>query len=150
MLRVVVDTNVWVSALINPRGFPARMLKAFYDQRFELVLSDPLLEELANVVSRSGVARRIDLSSDELVGVLVRMRATSDFVEVFGIEPVCRDPDDDMVIETVIRGDADVLVTRDDDLKGASEVADYLMAHGKQVLTVNQFLALLARGSDSN
>lgn len=48
-----------------------------------------------------------------------------------------------MVIETAINGGADVLVSRDDDLKGAPEVATPLAEHGVRVLTVQRFLDAL-------
>jgi hypothetical protein len=37
-MLVVVDTNVWVSALLNPRGFPARLLRAFLEGQFTPVV----------------------------------------------------------------------------------------------------------------
>ena len=48
-----------------------------------------------------------------------------------------------MVIETAINGDADVLVSRDDDLKRAPEVAAVLAEHGVRVLTVQRSLNAL-------
>jgi putative PIN family toxin of toxin-antitoxin system len=50
--RALVDTNVWVSALLNPHGFPAKVLEALKTDQFELVLSEPLLAELLEVLSR--------------------------------------------------------------------------------------------------
>jgi putative PIN family toxin of toxin-antitoxin system len=47
--RVVVDTNVWVSALLNRDGYPAQVLSAFQARRFILVFSEPLLDKLTEV-----------------------------------------------------------------------------------------------------
>jgi predicted nucleic acid-binding protein len=41
----VVDTNVWVSAFLNPSGFPARLIQAGKSGRFSIVGSLPLLDE---------------------------------------------------------------------------------------------------------
>lgn len=57
---------------------------------------------------------------------------------------LCRDPDDDIVIETAVIGRADVVVTRDDDLKGAAEVIAFLGELGIPVRTVRHFLAEIA------
>ena len=46
MLRVVLDTNVIVSALLSPRGTQGRILERLIDGAFELILSPKLLEEL--------------------------------------------------------------------------------------------------------
>ena len=54
-----------------------------------------------------------------------------------------RDPDDDVVIETVIRGGATHLVSRDDDLTRDLNVIQYCATYGIQVTTVNQFLSAL-------
>ncbi len=62
---------------------------------------------------------------------------------VVGDVHVCRDPKDDMVIETAVSGQADVIVTRDDDLKNAVEVLDYLRPAGVTVLSVQRFLDML-------
>jgi putative PIN family toxin of toxin-antitoxin system len=51
-MRAVIDTNVWVSAILVPDGQAARALRSFRDGRFELVLSQPLLEELAATLAR--------------------------------------------------------------------------------------------------
>ena len=57
-----------------------------------------------------------------------------------GSRRVCRDPDDDVVIETAIRGRADVLVSGDRDLTQMVEVGAFLAEAGIRVLTVMQFL----------
>jgi len=49
-VKVVIDTNVWVSALLNPTGYPARLRKAFEQRIFEVVASEPTLQEIADVL----------------------------------------------------------------------------------------------------
>ncbi|HHT9126423.1 MAG TPA: putative toxin-antitoxin system toxin component, PIN family [Candidatus Brocadiia bacterium] len=49
---VLIDTNVWVSALINPFGLPAMIKKAWVEHRFNVVVSPFMLEELAEVLIR--------------------------------------------------------------------------------------------------
>jgi len=52
MRLVVIDTNVWVSAFLNRKGFPARIKDAWIKGEFEVVLSFPLLQELSEVLHR--------------------------------------------------------------------------------------------------
>ena len=75
--------------------------------------------------------------------VALTRRAAIELAEVSGSVHLCRDPRDDMFIETAVAGRADVLVSRDDDLKRAPEVATILAEHGIRVLSVQQFLDLL-------
>ena len=56
-LRVVIDTNVWVSAFINPHGAPAQLRFAWYSNQFSVITSLPMVEELAEVLSRPRLLR---------------------------------------------------------------------------------------------
>jgi predicted nucleic acid-binding protein len=53
---------------------------------------------------------------------------------------LCRDPDDDLVLETAILGGAQYVVSRDDDLKGDSELIAQMRARGIEILSVQHFL----------
>ena len=62
-IKVVIDTNIWVSALINPFGYPARIRKAFEKGIFQVVVSEPILEELADVLNRPRIREKYDVTS---------------------------------------------------------------------------------------
>lgn len=49
MRRVVIDSNVLISARLSPRGAPGRLLAAWLAGRFELIVSPALLAEMAGV-----------------------------------------------------------------------------------------------------
>jgi uncharacterized protein len=142
-MRAVIDTNVWVSALVNAAGAPAQVLTGVRARRFELVISQPLLEELAAVLIRPRFARRFNVTADKLAELLTVLGDEASIANVVGTVHVCRDPKDDMVIETAINGRADVLVSRDDELKRSPEVAAALLEHNVRVLTVQRFLDAL-------
>jgi putative PIN family toxin of toxin-antitoxin system len=141
-MRAVIDTSVWVSAILNPAGAPARVLQALLEGQFSLVSSSPLLGELAEVLTRPRLVQRYNLTPAKTEALLLLL-GDSELAEVTGSVEVCRDPDDNMVNETAINGHADVLVSRDDDLKRSPEVAHTLLEHGIQVLTVQRFLDAL-------
>ena len=115
-VRAVVDTNVWVSALLNPSGPPAAVRHALQQQRFVLVSSEPLLAELAEVLARPRFAQVYRVTRAEVIELVALVRERGDLVSVTGSVRICRDPDDDAVVETALNGRADALVTRDDDL----------------------------------
>ena len=52
--RVVIDTNILVSALLNPKGRSARFLEDVFDEKYEIVVTDSIFKEYANVLSRFG------------------------------------------------------------------------------------------------
>ena len=119
------------------------MRRALQDKRFELVTSEPLIEELVHVTTSPRLVRRYGLKAEEAADLLVLIRDAGDRARVTGTLHLCRDPNDDMVIETALNGRADALVTRDDDLKGESELVTALREKGVAVLTVRRFLEAL-------
>jgi uncharacterized protein len=61
-VRAVLDPNVLVSAAISPAGQPRQILTAWIDERFELIASPALLDELADVLARPKFRRHISAS----------------------------------------------------------------------------------------
>jgi ADP-ribose pyrophosphatase YjhB (NUDIX family) len=55
---VLVVTNVWVSAFINPHGHPAKLKDAWLNQQFQVVVSVPLLDEIAEVLARPRIRNK--------------------------------------------------------------------------------------------
>jgi putative PIN family toxin of toxin-antitoxin system len=147
--RAVVDTNVWVSAVLNPNGAPARIKAALQAQAFTLVVSTPMLAELADVLMRPRITRKYGVTQHDVTELVVLLRRAAVVVPISGTVQLCRDPDDDVVIETALRGQADMLVTRDDDLKRAPELGKILTAAGIAVITVQHFLDALDQQADA-
>jgi predicted nucleic acid-binding protein len=58
----------------------------------------------------------------------------------------CRDPDDDLILETALLGQARYAVSRDDDIKRDRDLIKHLQAHGVAILSVQQFLDKLDAG----
>lgn len=142
-MRVVVDTNVWVSAVLNPDGHPARLLDAFRQRRFTPVVSRPLIEELADVLQRPRLVRRFRVEKSAVQDLIELISARSFWVEITGNLHLCRDARDDMVLETALRGQAQYLVSRDDDLKRDLNLIAHLRANGTDIVSVQQFLEAL-------
>jgi hypothetical protein len=65
-MRVVIDTNVFVSGLMLQASVPGRILAAGIVGGFEIVLCEPMLEEISTALRYPKVRRRIVLSDDEL------------------------------------------------------------------------------------
>lgn len=143
-MRVVVDTNVRVSALLTPAGAPGQVRTALRDARFFLVVSEPLLTEVAEVLARPHLSTKYRVTTQEVASLLALLRERGEFVDVTGAVALCRDPDDDIVVETALNGRADFIVSRDDDLKGAPDLVAILEQNGIAVLSVRRFLAGLA------
>jgi len=142
---VLIDTNVWVSAFINRKGYPARIKERFLNREFEIVVSPPLLKEISDVLKRPGIKERYKISDEEINLLIEILAGTGHKVFLSNDVKLCRDYKDNMVLETAIKGGVDYLVTRDDDIKRDPGLINELKRHGIKVLSVSRFLEILAR-----
>lgn len=142
-VKAVIDTNIWVSSILNPFGFPARLRTSFEEGDFSVVISAPMLEELADVLNRPRIKNKFKIEAEDITGLLLLLEDRADGVCISGNVTICRDKDDDIVIETAIKGQASYLVTRDDDIKFDRKVSKYLSEYGITVISISKFLAVI-------
>ena len=111
--RYVFDTNVVVSALLFSQGKPAQALEIALEQG-ELLVSEEIVRELNDVLSRekfepyAGEADRARF----LQALLQEAR----LVETREVIRACRDAKDDKYLEVAVSGDAQCIVSGDEDL----------------------------------
>jgi putative PIN family toxin of toxin-antitoxin system len=119
-INAVIDTNVWISALLNPHGHPALLRASFEAGKFQAVISSPLLEELVDVLQRPRIKDKYRIRPEDIEELVVLIEERCKTVTVMGEMTVCRDKDDNRIIETAVAGGAQYIVTRDDDLMTTS------------------------------
>jgi uncharacterized protein len=102
-IRVVIDTNIWVSSLLNPYGFPATLRKYFEKGTFQAIISEPILEELAEVLTRPKIKDKYGISGNDISELLVLIEERAESVLLSGDITICRDKDDNLIIETAIK-----------------------------------------------
>ena len=113
MLRAVVDTNVFVTALL--RGATARRVyDAFLRGTFTLVFSRNTLAELIDVLTRPSL--RVLTSATEVTRLFLLIRRDGLLVRPTRAIRACRDPKDNIFLECALAGRVDCLVTGDLDL----------------------------------
>lgn len=137
----VVDTSVLVSAFLNPVGFPARVLAAVKKRQFILVTSAPLLEELREVLSRPRLMRVRNTTLADADAFVQGIANVASQVPVPGTLQLCRDPDDDVLLETALVGGATHIVSRDEDITRDLDLVEQLEKRGIKAVTVSRFLA---------
>lgn len=139
-ITAVIDTNVLVSAFINPSGYPAQVVEAVRQGRFGLIISRPLEDELRQVIVRPRVLRARHLSLDLAERFAQNILGLATRVEITGNLRLCRDVSDDMVLETALNGRATHIVSRDGDIVRSLDLMQQLEAHGIRATTVSRFL----------
>lgn len=114
-MRVVLDTNVYISAALRPQGPTAELVRLARVGRLQLVTSPKILNELWEVLRRPAFANRI--SSADARAFVESIRDNSEILEDHPDPPrVCRDPDDDYIAALAVSAEVDALVSGDHDL----------------------------------
>jgi len=123
---IVLDTNVIVSGLLSPSGPPAEIINHWETDRFEVVTSSPLLNELERVLHYPRVQRYLKRSPDEVAAFVNRFSRVTTVVEPqLTLEVIKEDPDDNRVLESAADGRASYIVSGDEhllDLKKYNEI----------------------------
>jgi uncharacterized protein len=112
--RCIVDTNVLISAFLQPSGGTGKVLEATRAAGGVLIFSDETFAELASRLARPKFDRYVDQAIRRQF--LSDLAAVAEWAAITGAVRACRDPDDDKFLETAISGAADCIITGDRDL----------------------------------
>jgi hypothetical protein len=121
MIRVVLDVNVLVSALISPNGAPGQVLDMWRAEQFLVLTSEAILVELEGVLRRPRLRGRYRLIDDDVSRLLRGLRRFTIAVTAGASAAAVRDPDDAALLNCAAAGGADYIVTGDKDLLSLSE-----------------------------
>ena len=135
-MRVILDTNVLLSALIRIDSKPYRLVHAWLDGRFQLVSSDAQLEELRGASRYEQVRRYFEPAE---IGWLVnRIRERAHLVKRLPKVDVARDPGDNYLLAMAAASQAHYLVTGD-----KSGLLAIRQHRGTHLVTVQQMVSTL-------
>lgn len=141
MIRVVVDTNVLVSALISKRPSPPldiyNLLKS---EDFLLVTSPAILQELEEVINREVIVKLHQKTQKQIDEILYEITETSYIVAgLVSVEVVKKDPNDNMFIAAALEGKADFVVSGDKPLLNIKEYQNI------KIISPKDFIRLLKK-----
>ena len=110
-MRIILDTNILLSALLSPMGAPAGILDAWERKVFTLAACEELIGELREVVSRPFFRARLRAGAGELLAAGIR--DFSLFCRALPAGAAAPDPKDTYLLALAEAGDAEYLVTGD-------------------------------------
>ena len=116
MMKVVIDTNVWLSALLWG-GQPNLIIQLIEQKQIQAISSENILTELTDILQKPKLQKRLDrlrITAEEIVIIAKRLMTLVVIEEV--IIPELRDPKDQMVLATAISGNAKIVISGDKDL----------------------------------
>ncbi len=128
-MKVVFDTNILVSALVFPGGRGEAALQRVIDERDELIVSKPILDELLG-----SLGRKFSRDAEELAHIAVFLSDLARTVRPRGRIRALKDDPDNRVLECAIAGRADAIVTGD---KALLELKEY---RGVRILALRDYL----------
>ena len=137
-MRLVIDTNILISALLAGTSLPAHLIVLWREGRFDLLTSAEQLDELMRVTRYPKIRERL---VPALAGRLINeLRDVAVVVQNLPSIAVCADPYDNYLLAIAVAGAADFLVTGDKrDLLGLK------LHEGTRIITVRDFLTLTGR-----
>ena len=130
MPRVTADTNILVSGLVYRRGKPYDLLRMALDGTINRIVSQHILDEMAEVL-----ARKFYATPEEIAEAMLILRdAARVVVPAVQLDVIREDPADNQILECAVTAGSDYIVTGDKDLfrRGTYDSIE--------ILTVSDFL----------
>jgi len=113
-VRAVVDTNVWLNYLFFNNSSTIQTVRFLFSEDCTVIASSQTLNEAYDVLCRERLSRV--LPSDLRLAFYFEIGQISQLITPTSTVTACRDPRDNMFLEAALDGDADYLISRDNDL----------------------------------
>ena len=135
-MRIVIDTNVLISATFWT-GNPKQLLNRVRKKEFVLLTSQILLNELKEILIRPD--KPFKLSEEEAEHMVNRIRSLAEIVRTHSFVKICRDEQDNRVLECAIDGGADWIIS------GDAHLLELQSFQGVRIGTVGDFLSCIGQ-----
>ena len=136
-VRVVLDTNILISALITRNTPPDKLYQAWLRGEIELVISDAQVAEIYDVLSRPRLRRFLDADEADAIAENIATRAL--IITELPVVNVSPDPKDNPVLASAIAGKAELIVSGD-----KKHMLDLGEVEGIPIVTARKALELMS------
>lgn len=140
MLRVVLDANVFVSAVLKPQSNLAKIFKLAKEGKIKLVISGDILSEIRSVLLYPKIRKRHCRTPKEVDKFLKKTVRVSFITSGrMKVEEIKDDPEDNKYLSAALEGKGDFIISGDHHLK------DLKIFQGIRILDPSAFLKLMAK-----
>jgi putative PIN family toxin of toxin-antitoxin system len=141
VLRVVLDTNVFVSGLLSKTGLPAKILDAWRAGQYLLIASPPIVAEIKRVLQAPRIREKYFITDGDIEQLIILLEKEALIVPGYTDvkDAIPDDPSDEMFLACAVDAAADFVVSGDRHLL---EISQY---KGIPIITVNEFEEKLAQ-----
>jgi len=141
MTRIVIDTNILVSAILTPKGNPAKVLKLVLEGKLNLIISPAILEETQQVLRYPRLVKLMKKNK-------ITMKEVYDFLEKMSkvavitpdqlkIDAIPDDPADNKILACGLEGEADYIIS------GNHHLTDLKIFQGIKIVNPADFLTII-------
>ena len=114
MIRVVLDANQFVSALLKPGSNPDTIMRLVHEEKVLLLMSETICDEVVRVLAYPKIFKRLNCSHEQLNTFVNGVRAVAIITPGrLSLPPLPADPADTKYLECAVEGKADFLVSGD-------------------------------------
>lgn len=138
MLRIIIDTVVFVRSLINPHSRSGKIVFS-HSKIYQLFVSEPIVKEILEVLKRPELTSKFHSLKKMNFKKILEILSHAQAVEISSIPDVSRDPEDNIFIATAQEANADYLITEDKDLLDLKEY------QGIKIINTDSFLQVLGK-----
>ena len=129
-MRIVLDTNIFISSFFWG-GNPRKIMERVIDGKDELFICKEILQEIASVMARP----KFNVSNEYIIRFIHSIEDIANHIILSGIvQKVCRDSEDDKILECALLANADYIITGDVDLLILKEF------RGTKIITANEYV----------
>ena len=137
-MRIVLDTNIYVSALISAKGHPAMIVRWWLEGAYDVLLSQPIRDEVLRVTAYERIQKKYANVRENRLEFAALLAEQAVWVQPeMTIDAVEADESDNRYVECAVAGEAGYIITGDDHLLALGEYA------GIRILTPAAFVVLV-------
>jgi putative PIN family toxin of toxin-antitoxin system len=139
-VRAVLDTNIFVSGIISPKGVPRKILELARKEVFRVVSSAAINREILTVLHRDNIYTKYGLTEEIIDGITAFLyEGTFLTEERYAVSRINKDPEDNKFVSCALEGEADYIVSGDEHLLGLKYYS------GIQIVDARGFLKLVVK-----
>ncbi|BAY21510.1 hypothetical protein NIES2100_12640 [Calothrix sp. NIES-2100] len=111
-IKIVVDTSVFISALISSKGSSRELIRRCLQREYQPLMGNALFSEYESVIQRSEIIAKCPLTSEEISTLLASFMSVSQWVYIYYLwRPNLKDEADNHLIELAVAGNAQIIAT---------------------------------------
>lgn len=137
MIKAVFDSNIYISALIKPTGTQALLIEKALMGECQIVISLEILNEIYRVLAYPRILKKLTATPEQIKRLFHHVSTHAFLVEIGQIiRAVESDPDDNIIVTTAVRGQADYIVSGNDHLLDLKKFRNIKIVNGRDFMDI--------------